>query len=187
MLRKAKISTLVLVLALTSLLAACGSSGTSSESNSNSSSSNSNDSGSSNEKTEKIAEVKIGHIHPMSGALAEEGQDMANAIKLAVDEVNANGGIKSLDGAKVLLLEGDHEGKPEKGVSETQRLIREGAIGVLGAYASGVALTATQVAEKEKTPFIITIGAADEITERGFKFTYRLQPPASMMAKDFIR
>ncbi len=135
----------------------------------------------------KVVEVLIGHIHPMSGAFAVEGQEMRDAIQLAVDETNAAGGIQSLGGAKVKLLQGDTENKPEKGVSETQRLIREGALGILGAYTSGVALVATQQAEKQKTPFLITIGAADDLTDRGFKYTFRIQPQASTTAKDFLK
>ncbi|MFC0212280.1 ABC transporter substrate-binding protein [Paenibacillus chartarius] len=134
----------------------------------------------------KVAEVKIGSIHPISGSSAVEGQQMQDAIQMAVDEVNAGGGIKSLGGAKVTLVTGDNEMKAEKGVSEVQRMVREGVVGILGTYSSGVTLTATQEAEKQKVPFVVTISSVDSITERGFKYTFRLQPPASMMAQDFI-
>lgn len=133
-----------------------------------------------------VKEIKIGQIHPLSGAMAVEGQQMRDAVQLAVDEVNEKGGIKSLGGAKVTLIDGDHEGKPEKGVSEVQRLIREGAVGILGTYTSGVTLSATQEAERQKTPFVVTIAAVDDVTERGFKYTFRIQPPASMMAQNFL-
>lgn len=135
---------------------------------------------------QKVSEVKIGHLHPLSGSSALEGKQMKDAIQLAVDEVNKAGGIKSLGGAKVVLLDGDHEGSPEKGVAETQRLIREGAVGILGTYMSGVALAATQEAERQKTPFVITIGVADDIQNRGFKYSFRVQPNASNMAKNFL-
>jgi branched-chain amino acid transport system substrate-binding protein len=134
----------------------------------------------------KVAEVKIGALEPLTGGLAKEGTDMLNAIQLAVDEVNQAGGIRSLGGAKVVLVKADHEGKPEKGVSETQRLIHEGVVGIVGAYSSGVALPATQEAEKNKTPFIIDIGVVDQLTERGFKYTFRIQPPAKSMAQNFL-
>ncbi|MBN6185511.1 ABC transporter substrate-binding protein [Aneurinibacillus sp. BA2021] len=135
----------------------------------------------------KVNEVKIGQLHPLSGALAIEGQEMRDAIKMAVDEKNEAGGIKSLGGAKVTLLDSDHEGKPEKGITETQRLIRKGALGVLGTYTSGVAMAASQEAERRKTPFLVTIATADEVTERGFAYTFRIQPNATMMSENFLK
>lgn len=130
--------------------------------------------------------IKIGSLHPLSGGLALEGQEMRDAVKLAIEERNEAGGIASLGGAKIELVEADHEGTPEKGVSEVQKLSREGVLGIIGAYSSGVALPATQEAERSKIPFIIDIGSADEITERGFKYTFRLQPAASTFSLDFL-
>ncbi|WP_017754692.1 ABC transporter substrate-binding protein [Calidifontibacillus oryziterrae] len=130
--------------------------------------------------------VKIGALHPLSGGLASEGQEMRDAARLAIEEINEAGGIKSLGGAKVELIEADSEGIPEKGVSEVQRLDREGVVGIIGTYSSGVALPATQEAERAQIPFVADIASANEITERGFKYTFRIQPPASTMATNFL-
>lgn len=131
-----------------------------------------------------VKEIKIGTIHPLSGPLAKEGQEMSAAVQMAVDEVNESGGIKSLGGAKVVVVKGDHELKEEKAVSEAQRLISERVLGIIGPY--GTALAATKEAERQKTPFIIDVAVADEITERGFKYTFRLQPNATMMVSNFL-
>ena len=93
---------------------------------------------------------------------------MRDAVQLAIEEINKNGGIKSLGGAKVELIEADHEGSPEKGVTEIQRLDHEGVVGIIGAYSSGVTLPATQEAEKAQIPFVVDIATVDEVTERGF-------------------
>jgi branched-chain amino acid transport system substrate-binding protein len=130
--------------------------------------------------------IKIGTLHPLSGSMANEGQQMRDAVRLAADEVNKAGGIKSLGGAKIQVVEGDSQGVPEKGVSEIQRLNREGVVGIIGAYSSGVTLPATQEAEKAKIPFVVDIATDNSITERGFKYTFRIQPPASVMAKNFL-
>ncbi|MFE3575699.1 ABC transporter substrate-binding protein [Lysinibacillus sp. NPDC059133] len=130
--------------------------------------------------------IKIGSLHPLSGGLALEGQEMKDAVKLAIKEKNDAGGIQSLGNKTIELIEADHEGSPEKGVSEVQKLDRAGVVGIVGAYSSGVALPATQEAERSRLPFIVDIGAADEITERGFKYTFRLQPAASSFSKDFL-
>lgn len=130
--------------------------------------------------------VKIGALHPLSGALANEGQEMRDAARLAVEEINEAGGIESLGGAKVELIEADHEGAPEKGMSEIQRLDREKVVGVIGAYSSGVTLPATQEAERAGIPFVVDIATVEEVTKRGFKYTFRVQPPASTMAANFL-
>ncbi|QDQ00549.1 ABC transporter substrate-binding protein [Lysinibacillus fusiformis] len=158
---------------LTIVLAAC-----------NSGASTSGDSG---DGAGKGDSVKIGSLHPLSGGLALEGQEMRDAVKLAIKEKNDAGGIQSLGNKSVELVEADHEGSPEKGVSEVQKLDRAGVVGIVGAYSSGVALPATQEAERSRLPFIVDIGSADEITERGFKYTFRLQPAASSFSIDFLK
>jgi len=137
-------------------------------------------------KTPKVEVIKIGAIHPLTGGLAYEGTQIRNALELALDEVNAAGGIKSLGGAKLELIDGDSEASPEKAVSEVKRLVREGAVVLTGSYTSSSTYPATQEAEKLKTPFVITIAAAPNIMDRGFKYSFRIQPNAEIFSQDFI-
>lgn len=162
-----KWSLMLLLIVSTVIFAACNSGGT--------------ESGNTEENT-----IKIGSLHPLSGGLALEGQEMRDAVKLAVEERNAEGGITSLGGAQIELIEADHEGSPEKGVSEVQKLDREGVLGIIGTYSSGVALPATQEAERTGLPFVVDIASANDITERGFKYTFRLQPAATSFSVDFL-
>src|SRR5499427_8149847 len=70
-------------------------------------------------------EVKLGYILPVTGPLAFEAQLSLNGLQLAVDEVNAAGGIKALGGAKLALLPGDTQQKAERGSSgAARRLVR---------------------------------------------------------------
>jgi branched-chain amino acid transport system substrate-binding protein len=126
-------------------------------------------------------EIKVGHIHPLSGPLAFDGGLVANGVTLAVEEVNASGGIKALGGARLALSGGDSQGKVEVGMAEAERLIREGVVALLGPYQSPVAYAVSQLAEKEGTPFVITVAVADNVTERGFQHTFRVQPNARAM------
>ncbi|HEV8308021.1 MAG TPA: ABC transporter substrate-binding protein [Methylomirabilota bacterium] len=126
-------------------------------------------------------ELKIGHIHPLSGFLAFDGGLVVNGLTLAVEEINAGGGIKSLGGAKLSLAGSDTQGKVEVGMAEAERLIREGVVALLGPYQSPVAYAVSQLAEKERTPFVITVAVADNVTERGFEYTFRVQPNARAM------
>src|SRR5690606_38342396 len=98
--------------------------------------------------SEKVDVVKIGAILPLTGSAASIGEMSKRAMELAVEEINENGGIESLGGAKLELVFGDSEGKPQVGVSETERLITKENVAILtGAYQSGVTLPASEVAE----------------------------------------
>lgn len=123
-------------------------------------------------------EILFGHIHPMSGALAESGRQIKRGLEFAIGEINDGGGVKALGGAKIKLLTGDSEGKPEVGISEAEKLIRAGAIALTGCYQSSVTFATTQVAEKYHVPHIIESGISDEVVERGFKYTFRITPGA---------
>jgi branched-chain amino acid transport system substrate-binding protein len=132
-------------------------------------------------------EILIGHIHPLSGALGFDGQELKKGLMLAVKEINDAGGIKSMGGAKLKLLDADSEGKPELAVSAVERFSREGVVAVMGAYQSAVTLVATQQAEKLQVPFVVTVAVADEVTARGFKYTFRVQPSAEQMASQTVK
>jgi branched-chain amino acid transport system substrate-binding protein len=127
-------------------------------------------------------ELKIGHVHPTTGPLAFDGSLVVNGLVLAVEEINAAGGIKSMGGAKLTLVGADSQGKVEVGMAEAEKLIRDGVVALMGPYQSPVAYNVSQVAEKERTPFVITVAVADNITERGFEYTFRVQPNAKAMA-----
>ena len=132
-------------------------------------------------------EIVIGNIHPLSGFLAFDGQKLRNAVKLAVKEINDSGGIKSLDGAKLKLIDADSEGKPKLAIPAVENLKRAGAVVIMGCYQSSVTLVATQVAEKYKIPFVVTVAVADKVTARGFKYTFRVQPTAEQMASQTVK
>jgi branched-chain amino acid transport system substrate-binding protein len=135
---------------------------------------------------QKVEEVKIGIIEPLSGPMALIGDNELKAFQFAIKRINEAGGIKSLGGAKLMPLIGDSEGKPEVGMTQAERLINGGAVILSGSNQSAVVFSATQVAEKFKTPFIVSTGVADPITERGFKYTFRVMGTASMLSKQFF-
>jgi len=102
-------------------------------------------------------EILVGQIHPLTGGLAQVGTAYKAGIELAIDEINEKGGIKSLGGTKLRLLSADSQGKPEVGVAEAERLIKEGVVATFGCYQSAVAFAVTQIHEKYETPFLITL------------------------------
>lgn len=128
-------------------------------------------------------EILIGSVHPITGPTAYDGLSIAYGFQLALEHKNAAGGIKSLGGAKMKVILLDTESKPKAGESATEKLIQDGCIAIAGAYNSPVTMVTTQVAERNGIPFLVTISVADEILERGFKFTFRVQPDSSNMAE----
>lgn len=127
--------------------------------------------------------IKIASLHPLSGAAAADGQQMDNGAKLAAEAINAAGGIKSLGGAKIEIVSADSQGKPEVGQSEAQRVIQDGAVGIVGAYQSAVSANIATVAERNKVPFVIDVSSADSILSQGYKYTFRVQPSASVIGQ----
>jgi branched-chain amino acid transport system substrate-binding protein len=123
---------------------------------------------------EKAAEVKLGSVMSLSGGAANQGTQTKTGAIIAADEINAKGGIPALGGAKIRLIFGDSQSKPDVGASETERIIqREGVPLMFGAYQSAVTTVTTEVAERYKTPWLVTGSVADIITQRGFKYTFR--------------
>jgi len=123
---------------------------------------------------EKVAEVKIGAVLSLSGGAANQGIQTKTGAIVAAEEINAKGGIPALGGAKLTLIFGDSQSKPDVGASETERIIQRESVPVMmGAYQSAVTTVTTEVAERYKTPWLVTGSVADIITERGFKFTFR--------------
>ena len=127
-------------------------------------------------------EVKLGYILPVTGPLAFEAQLSLNGLQLAVDEINSAGGIKALGGAKLTLLPGDTQNKVELGNSEAARLIDGGISALIGPFSSLVAYSVRQVTEKNKTPFMLLAAVADNLTEGGLKYVFRVQPNGKAMS-----
>src|ERR1700704_2324145 len=110
-------------------------------------------------------EIVIGAVYPLSGNLAKVGLDIKDAIELAAEIVNEDmdlavplgkgKGLPNLGGAKVRVVFADHQSSPEKGLSEAERLIsQEKVVALMGSYNSNVTATASQAAERLKTPFL---------------------------------
>lgn len=129
--------------------------------------------------------VKVGNIEPLSGPSAAVGQQGKNARDMAVEEINAAGGIKSLGGAKLEMIYADSESKPEKGVAEAERLINTEKVNVLtGCWNSSVTYPTTAVAERYGIPFIVPVSVADKITDQGFKTVFRIAAKDSWWTRD---
>ena len=142
----------------------------------------------SNNSAEQAKEIKIGTILPLSGSAAPLGKIGQQARDMAIEEINAAGGIKSLGGAKIKMIYADSKGDPATGVAEAERLITMEEVALLtGCYQSGVAMPSTEVAERYKVPYFVDVPSEDKITERGFKYIFRLAEKTSWRNRDQTR
>jgi branched-chain amino acid transport system substrate-binding protein len=146
--------------------------------------------------------VKIGAIFPLSGGAASAGIHAKAAIETAVDIINnahpelgnlplaKNAGLSGLGGAKVEVVFADNQGTPAAGQNQALRLItEEKVVALTGAYQSGITLTASAISEKYGIPFVNGESVAADLTERGYKWFFRVTPIASDFAKiyyDFL-
>ncbi|MGE8635290.1 MAG: ABC transporter substrate-binding protein, partial [Achromobacter piechaudii] len=120
--------------------------------------------------------VKIGVLHPVTGALAYSGQQCRLGALLAIEDINKAGGIKSLGGAPLSAVLGDAQSRPEAGSAEVEKMNEAGVSAIVGAYASAICLATTQTAAKYNLPHVVDVGVADQIVERGLKNTFRFGP-----------
>ena len=127
--------------------------------------------------------IKIGSVEPCTGPLAVIGQGMRKAALLAVDQINAAGGIKAMGGAQIELLLGDSETKPDVGRLEADRLIKEGATMIIGPFQSGTAMAIATLCEQREVPFLMDVAALDDITQKGYKFSYRIFPTVTVFGQ----
>jgi branched-chain amino acid transport system substrate-binding protein len=129
------------------------------------------------------AAVKIGVLHPVSGALSYSGQQGRIGATLAIDEINAAGGIKSLRGAKIEAMLGDAQSTPDGGNAEVEKMNGAGVAAVVGGYASAICLSASQTAARYDLPYVVDVGVVDSIVSRGLKNTFRFGPGFGVIAK----
>ena len=120
--------------------------------------------------------IKVGVLHPVTGALAYSGQQCRLGALMAIEDINKAGGIKSLGGAKIEALLGDAQSSPQAGTAEIEKMNEAGVSAVVGAFASAICLATTQAAAKYNLPHVVDVGVADQIVERGLKNTFRFGP-----------
>lgn len=129
--------------------------------------------------------VKIGVLLPLTGPLSEIAETHRKGHEFAAREINNTGGIHALGGAKIKILYGDTKGDPSVGAKEALRLIRqEKTVALVGAYQSTVAFAASEVAEQNRIPFLVSTALADNLTQRGFQYTFRIEANLTRFVND---
>lgn len=128
-------------------------------------------SGSGQENTSSKETVKLGFIGPLTGGTAQSGQAALNGATIAVEEINAAGGV--LDGRMLELVPYDDKSSPEQAVTSTTKLIEvDHVAAIMGSLHSGNVLAAAPVAEEYKIP-VVSGGTSPTWLEQGYEFHFR--------------
>ncbi|MFT4106321.1 MAG: ABC transporter substrate-binding protein [Lacrimispora sp.] len=147
------------------------------------------------EKSEEQGEgsgdvVKIAALFPLSGVGADNGKQNVNGCQLAVEHINAAGGIASLGGAKLELVTGDLMSDTNQCKTVAERLMQDTSIvAATGASASSYVLPMLPVFEKVKTPFV-TAQVAPAITNQGYQYVFEttaMAPENGKVQVNFIK
>jgi len=119
--------------------------------------------------------ISLCGVWPLTGVVAEGGTDTWAGAQVAIDMVNEAGGVGGLyGGAQVELIKADAP-TADAAANETERLItQQGCKFILGTYGSSWELAGSAVAEKNKVIWWGTGGATGKLTDRGFKYYFRL-------------
>lgn len=130
------------------------------------------------------AEIEIGIITALTGSEAKFGEAHMRGYEIALAEINAAGGVL---GRPLKLVVEDDASKPENAISAAEKLATQTKIPlIIGSYSSAATLPAAQTATSYQVPFIVPTAAADNITEFGSKYVFRINSPSSEYADTAI-
>ncbi len=132
--------------------------------------------------------IEIALLYPLTGPLADPGNRAKAACDVAAEVINGSydlpgipyaktQGIPNKGGAKIVLKYYDTQGSPEVGKAETERILQEGkAKLIIGAYQSSVTKPTSAVTERQKFPYLCAESSSAALTERGYKYFFRVAP-----------
>jgi len=129
--------------------------------------------------------IKIGLIQPLTGSVAYNGTTDVNGSKLALDEINAKGGVL---GKKIELVIEDGQCRPANSVSAAEKLVqRDKVVAISGAFCSSSTLAVMPVVANYKLPLITGVSSSAELTEKGNPWFFRATETDALLAKAFSK
>lgn len=129
------------------------------------------------------ATVKIGCVAPLTGPQAHLGKDIENGARLAVDSINATNPALGGKPVKFVLQVEDDAADPKTATVVAQKLVDEGAKGVVGHLNSGASIPASRIYADNDIPQVSPASTAVAYTHQGFKTTYRVMANDSQQGR----
>jgi branched-chain amino acid transport system substrate-binding protein len=133
------------------------------------------------------SDVAVGAVWAHTGPAAGFARIALMVTQLFLEDFNKGPGIKSLGGAKLRFIDVDTQSNPDLAAQLTQRVISQGVSIVLGTGQSAAGSVVTEVCERQKTPVLLPLDIATNLTERGFKYTFRVCARADQYATECVR
>jgi branched-chain amino acid transport system substrate-binding protein len=118
--------------------------------------------------------VKIGHVGPLTGAIAHLGKDNENGARLAIEDANAKG--IEIGGKKITfqLVPEDDQADAKTGTVVAQKLVDEKVVGVVGHLNSGTTIPASKIYFDAGIPQISGSATNPKYTQQGFNTAFRV-------------
>jgi branched-chain amino acid transport system substrate-binding protein len=128
--------------------------------------------------------LELGLPLPLGGLQATIGEIQRRAYELAMEDINATGGIK---GRRVVLRFEDSRDRPAVSRSIARKLIDAKKQPILfGEYSSACSRAVAELANEKEVPYLVVSAAADVITQEGFKYVFRMNPPNAYYASGLV-
>src|SRR3954447_13447575 len=118
--------------------------------------------------------VKIGHVAPLSGPQAHYGKDNENGVRMAIEDLNAQGVTIGGKKIKFEIQAEDDAADPKQGTAAAQKLCDAKVAGVVGHLNSGTTIPASAVYNQCGIPHITPSATNPKLTTQGFNTTFRL-------------
>jgi branched-chain amino acid transport system substrate-binding protein len=127
--------------------------------------------------------IKIGVPLPLTGSEATYGKDMLNAMNLAVDQINAKGGVL---GKKLAIVSEDDGADPQMATAAANKLISEGIVAVVGSYTSGSVMPVMSIYNEKNLPYILPDANSTKIAEQNPGNTFEINGTAFHQAQKAV-
>lgn len=127
--------------------------------------------------------IKIGIDEPLTGSVAASGNFVTNGAKLAVEAINAKGGVL---GKQLELVIEDNKSSPSEAASAAEKILSSGDIAaMMGAWGSTFTLAVMPKLEEYGVPMVVETASSSKVTSAGNPWVFRIAPTSEMEAKGF--
>lgn len=122
-------------------------------------------------------DIRIGMSTPLSGGVASLGQHEVWGAQLAVEQLNAGGGVA---GSQLVLDVQDNQCNPSQGITSVENLLQNKPAAILGALCSSVTLAVMPLIQRAEVPLVVGVSTSQAITDQsgvgGNDWTFRINP-----------
>jgi branched-chain amino acid transport system substrate-binding protein len=130
-----------------------------------------------------LADIEIGVINSLSGNFATFGQRYQAGMEVALEEINAAGGVR---GESILLNVQDDRSEAKSALTAVESLNRQNVPLIMGSYSSGITGPMAQLMTRQKIPLIVLGSADNSITKPGSPWVFRAKHNSTIVAKTYF-